>query len=72
MSKELFVRIRVQGFRGSEYDSQVFEFTKDIQPKTELIKETVKELSDHAIDKGAEELLIDIVQMRKLLPRKEK
>ena len=69
MSNENFVRIQVQGFRGSSYDSQVFEFVKDIEPKIELIKETVNELSNQAIDKGAEELMIYITQMKKLKPR---
>jgi len=70
MSDE-FVRISIQGFRGSAYDSQVFEITKDsdlpIAPK--MLKQKVNGLVNQAIDKGAEEIIIYLTEMKRLKPK---
>lgn len=70
MSDE-FMRIRIQGFRGSTYDSQVFEFSEDLDlpVKPKKLKVKVNILVDEAIDKGAEEIIIYLTQMKKLLKR---
>ena len=70
MSEE-FMRILVQGFRGSEYDSQVFELTIDFDlPMTSRkLKNEVTKLVNKSIDKRAEEIIIYLTTMKRLKPK---
>lgn len=70
MSDE-FMRIRIQGFRGSTVDSTIFEVTKDLDLPMDprKLKSNVAKLVNQAIDKSAEEIIIYLTEMKRLKPR---
>jgi hypothetical protein len=69
MGSEEFIRIQVQGFQGSWINSTVFELTRDhdLPMKPEKLKESVNDLVNQAIDKSAEEIIIYLNTMKRLI-----
>ena len=52
---DIKIRVNVQGYRGSTIDSQVFDFSEEVDPVPIKVKQMMTKLVNKAFDKNAEE-----------------